>query len=532
MSDDFIYEVALKEGVDYEQFWHEMETSYGSATIPARSVDIVDDLNPFKRICEYAITAAEAEALRADPRVEYVTRPTRLLDLPIAHCARVSSPYSMLNSSINVSNYTVAGNWGIQRLQQPDYVFPKSSVDSEYTYPIDGTGVDIVIQDGGVQWNHPDFYDANGNNRFIDLQWYTASGLGSTQLNYQTTYNDTYGHGTHCAGIAAGLRYGRAKGSLIYSLYVDGLGGNNTVGLPASLSYQLLLGWHNNKEIDPALGYKRPTVVNMSWGYFWYFANIASGVYRGTSWTGSTRRSDYGMVGKSDISGNVFGNINATIDLRVSECIAAGIHMVGAAGNYYQRVDVPGGDDYDNRFTNTTGSVFYYNRGGSPGNSPGVITVGNMDAVYNNNAGPEPYVEQKAVSSEAGPNVDVWAPGTYIISDCSTTNVFGSTSLYPGSNTYRICSISGTSMAAPQVCGLAAQLLQVYPTITPTQLRQKIIDLSVTKPSDEFYDTGLTNDYTDTRSLRGGPRRIAQSPFTQAETHTVTGGVSFQNTGV
>ena len=35
----------------------------------------------------------------------------------------------------------------------------------------------------------------------------------------------------------------------------------------------------------------------MSWGLGRYFTNINGGNYRGTSWTGSSRQTQYGMVG-------------------------------------------------------------------------------------------------------------------------------------------------------------------------------------------------------------------------------------------
>ena len=45
--------------------------------------------------------------------------------------------------------------------------------------------------------------------RVQQIDWYTASGLSGTQsANF---YRDRDGHGTHCAGIAAGKTYGWAK---------------------------------------------------------------------------------------------------------------------------------------------------------------------------------------------------------------------------------------------------------------------------------------------------------------------------------
>ena len=54
-----------------------------------------------------------------------------------------------------------------------------------------------------------------GTSRVQQIDWYTESGLsGSQNVNH---YRDFDGHGTHCAGIAAGKTYGWAKKAHIYS---------------------------------------------------------------------------------------------------------------------------------------------------------------------------------------------------------------------------------------------------------------------------------------------------------------------------
>ena len=178
-----------------------------------------------------------------------------------------------------------------------------------------------------------------------------------------------------------------------------------------------------------------------------------------------------------------------------------------------------GGPDYDNYF-NQTSTPKYYMRGGSPASATGVICVGNVSTGYDT-------PEHKLGSSESGPRVDVYAPGTNIVSTTSTTNDFGATTAYPLNGSYKIMSISGTSMASPQVAGLAAQLLQVYPTATPAQIRQKVIDTST---ANMLYDTGSQTDYSNEEILHGGPNRFAYLPFNTASGSNVTGAVLVSNT--
>ena len=513
------YNVALNEGVDYDAFWMEIETDgSGSTYVPQRGVDIVNARPTSLRQCWYDLTDDEAVKLRNDSRVYCVEIPPEFrTDIEIALSASQTGLYYK-SAGTNPAN-TLGINWGLFRLNSTTMNTPGASGTLTYNYPLDGTGVDFVIQDSGCQVDHPEFQDAAGVTRVQQIDWYTASGVAGTMPSFAQFYADTNGHGTHCTGIAAGKTYGRAKNSRIYVMTVDGLNGVGTTGISTTDVFDCIKGWHNNKTVDPALGYKRPTVVNMSWSYINYFTSITGGVYRGTPWVGSTKQSAYGMIG--DGSGR-FGIRVDSVDVDVAELLAAGVVLVGSAGNYYQTVDVLGGPDYDNYFTATLSTDKYYMRGGSPPAATGVICVGNISTIADT-------PEEKSGSSESGPRVDVWAPGTNIVSTCSTTNAFGSTTAYPFNSNYKIMSISGTSMASPNVAGLAAQLLQVYPTATPAQIRQKIIDTST---ANMVYTTGLSTDYSNTRSLHGGPNRYAYQAFNTASGGNVAGPVTTSNAGI
>jgi hypothetical protein len=110
-------------------------------------------------------------------------------------------------------------------------------------------------------------------------------------------------------------------------------------------------------------------------------------------------------------------------DVDLEDVYAEGIIMVGAAGNGRWKHDVPGGLDWDNTFEMASrypGSVaqpYYYMRGTSPTANDSVadsgdydlpaICVGSVDTIS---------TDQKVVYSDCGPGVDIWAPGTYIMS--------------------------------------------------------------------------------------------------------------------
>ena len=72
----------------------------------------------------------------------------------------------------------------------------------------------------------------------------------------------------------------------VYSVKVSGLeGSGDSGGISISNCFDVIKGWHENKPVDPVTGYKRPTIVNASWGYSASVFNITSISYRGTTFT-------------------------------------------------------------------------------------------------------------------------------------------------------------------------------------------------------------------------------------------------------
>ncbi len=164
-------------------------------------------------------------------------------------------------------------------------VSPKKhgAVPTTYNYSMNGKGVDVIIQDTGVDYKHPDFRDQNGNSRVQTINWFHSSAIGPATSAYRTSngslcampsgfYKDFSGHGTHVAGTVAGRQFGWAKEASIYSMKIlSPHAGCPT--MPLYDSYDLMRLWHRNKPIDPETGYKRPTVINASWGWSFYYLN-------------------------------------------------------------------------------------------------------------------------------------------------------------------------------------------------------------------------------------------------------------------
>lgn len=512
------YIVVVHKGVNLAEFDAELASEQGHGPVPSRSVEIANPRLGSKRMTHWMLTDEEAEELRNDERVLSVEIPPEQRDdIQIGLRANQTGNFTRgFGSAADV-------NWGLRRVNEATNVYDlNTTVAGDYLYALDGEGVDIVIQDSGIQPEHPDFNDYNGNSRVQQIDWYTASGLPGSQS--PDHYRDLDGHGTHCAGIAAGLTYGWAKGAHIYSQKLNGLEtlqGSDGTGISIADAFDTIRLWHNAKTNG------RPTVVNMSWGYvFTTSLEPTSGNYRGTGWvygadynTEAELWQGVGIVSKYGDGNRRMPSQVASIDAEIDDMISDGIIVCIAAGNDYYKADVPGGDDYDN-YVNIDGQQVYYHRPSSPYSSEAFI-VGNIDSAVRNTAGAG--IDKTAGSSKKGPAVNVWAPGADIMST-SSNNADQSYTLYPypGNPSFNIMSIGGTSMASPQVAGVAALHMQSRPGATVEELTARIVNDS----KNSLYDSGSDTDYDNfNESIMGSPNRHLYSKYGK-QPYSITGTVS------
>ena len=518
------YNVILKEDVDYDGFWNDIEsdTDGGKLYIPNRKVEFTNERPASLRQCWYLLTDDEAEQLKLDERVFDVEIPPEKRD-DLKMVLRAVQRGDFTKTTADAGAYL---NWGMNRCNFNFNNYGASTeTTSSYEYCLTGNGIDVVIQDSGLEINHPEFQDELGVSRVQQINWYTESGIAGTQsVNH---YRDYDGHGTHVASTIAGKYFGWAKNARVHSQKLSGLEGTGDSGTGISVTdaFDAIKLWHRNKPIDPKTGAKRPTVVNMSWGYVHYFSSLSSLTYRGTTYTNTTatvaanRASNYGFIQNYDGTYYYANSRNSSTDIDIDEMIAEGIHVIIAAGNYGFKIDLIGGADYDNSVITSggNGGTYYYHRGSSP-YSVNAIKVGNVDStVYDS------LTDQKATSSETGPGVDIYAPGTNIMGACSTTNAF-TDEPYWANGSFRQMSISGTSMASPQVAGVTALILEMNPKLKPSDLKSYLQNTS----NSDLYINLNNNDWSNRRNLWGGTSIFLYNRFAQSQTSKISGEIELK----
>lgn len=500
------YIVTLKNKEDLESFYEDMETPGGDLYIPNREV-ACSSRREISRNTHYMLTKEEARLLRGDSRVLFVDVPPRDQGM------RVRRLFTQTASGWDKSSFNSATfkNWGILRCsegqQRPNWgsngvVSQSGTVVTD----LEGRNVDVVIVDGMIDPSHPEFAannDGTGGSRVVQYNWFqhNTTVTGNAPGNYVyapytgTAAEDDNNHGAHVAGTVAGNTQGWARKSNIYNINPYSTDVANNLNELYLIDY--IRAFHNSKPINPLTGRRNPTICNHSWGYS-YTLSVASiiGLYYRGQYVNNFTTNDlpnYG-VRVATVQGVLSAIAPArypALDQDMIDAMNDGIIMVGAAANDYTKIDVPDGADYDNFFVYQAGVTnygVYYHEGSSPGACPGVICVGAVGSTVD---------ESKALFSNCGPRVDIYAPGQNIISSFNSSASYGGT-VDPRNGSYVIGKISGTSMASPQVCGVLTCALERYPNMNQITARQYI-----NKQSKLGQMTDTNGSYTDYTSLQG-----------------------------
>ena len=499
-SDDKVYVVTLENKSDLENFYSDMASDGYKLHLK----------RPISRSTEYYMNSTEAQDIRNDSRVAAVE--INIDDDPIKEITPFytevnNTPYGFAGDFEKSDSASQHGDnerqWGHLHSSGDAAARQKGVFGHDNTSMVtdnveiyaDGKHVDVVIVDNPVsfdcaEWQSP----TTGLNRFVEYDWFgqlngyvssiddDGNALPSGTYGYHPNSANATFHGTHVASTVAGQWYGWAREANIYSLHVN-LGSGFGTPVTSTLVFDYLRAFHRHKPINPLTGKKNPTVTNHSWGssyniYPFYErllteADVANIKVRGVTynagnpgpngWTIDGIHKDFG-IGPSQYRYNA-NSTGSRYDME--DAIEDGVVIIAAAGNndqYSIHAD-PTSPEYSSDWNNyvqfnlPSGSLYtaYHNRGSSPANAKGCITVGSISNLSD---------FRKSDFSNFGPMIDVWAPGDKIQGAWpNPANIYAASGLnglgyvdnkYGGAN-WRY-TIGGTSMASPQVCGIAALL--------------------------------------------------------------------------
>ncbi|HEY3742656.1 MAG TPA: S8 family serine peptidase [Bryobacteraceae bacterium] len=397
------------------------------------------------RSSSYRVKSSRLAEMANDPDVEYVSldHPLKAQDSVLASGEGASTVVTASGLTPTLSVDPTASGSSISI----DYFRETAHADSAVSEGWDGTGIGIAIIDSGI----------TPNNDFKRNPVYAQSFVPGDSSTL-----DLYGHGTHVAGII----FGSGKNSSSNSKYQFG------GAAPGVNLINLRVLDENGSGTDTAVISAIQQAINLRNRYNIKIINLSLGRPITT------------------------GYANDLLCQMVEAATRAGILVVVAAGNEGRN---------NSAGTHGYGTIL------APANDPYVLTVGAMKSM-----GSSSRTDDLIASySSKGPSLidhvvkpDLVAPGNQVIS----IEVPGSTlavaypdndvptSLY--SNRYSTNSahsyfvLSGTSMAAPVVSAAAASVLEKFPSLTPDQLKARLmktasksfpVSSSVTDP-----DTGET----------------------------------------
>jgi serine protease AprX len=304
---------------------------------------------------------------------------------------------------------------------------------------LNGSGVSIAVIDSGIDPTHPAFADGkvvrslksvcpDESNTETSCVMDVPSGVDTDTLSLG-------GHGTHVSSIAAGRSVTLSDGTMVSGAAPEAkIVSLSTGAAVVILSADTSLNWvleHHAAPCGAAVSLAQCPPIRVV-------------------------NNSYGPQGGGEFDAN-----SVTVKLQ-RQLVKEGVVMVWAAGN--------DGGDGSKSLTNP------------PAQDPtgGVISV----AAYNDQgtgtrSGPVSAFSSRGLKTDPSTWPDISAPGENIVGACRAYQPICSSGLKPqngpgilGVGSYN--TLSGTSMAAPQITGIVALLFQADPTATPADIEKAL----------------------------------------------------------
>ena len=394
----------------------------------------------------------------------------------------------------------------------------------------DGKHVDVIIVDNPMAYDSEEWKSPSTNNsRFVQYQWFNelnsivssidddSQTLPTGTITYRQNSAESKTHGMHVGSTVAGKYYGWAREANIYNMAINGGGYASGQIFSGLYVHDYIRAFHLNKPVNSTTGRRNPTITNHSYGSATYmradqggftFSDLVFVRWRGTTYnSGNPNPSGWTQSGVETDFGITFGlryypYYNAAVSADVQDAIDDGVVYVGAAGNDNLLIAEHNDADWDNliayQYNASTQYSIPFCRGGAP-NSPDVPII-QVGALGNDKD------FKRATFTQYGPGITVFAPGVEIVGAAGNTGLADTKTGYGSGNYYT--SISGTSMASPQVCGVLASIATAKPRFSQSDAIGYLQRNS--KVDDMTFDAG-NGTHSDPTCQKGSPNKYLQS---------------------
>jgi hypothetical protein len=185
--------VTLHKGVNVDAFIEDMVSGTNhNEFMPNRPVELYNEKLDSLRNVDFVLTKDEANLLKNDPRVVDVRYGTKIDNGIILSksASDVERLYSKTNTLL-ADHY----NWGIPACVNATDPFTGTDLNFTHSWPVAGKGVDVVIQDSGIDPLHPEWLNPAGTaSRLQQINWPTAAGLTGVYSQNANHYTDPDGH--------------------------------------------------------------------------------------------------------------------------------------------------------------------------------------------------------------------------------------------------------------------------------------------------------------------------------------------------
>lgn len=348
------------------------------------------------------LSADQATAVSGDPRV-----------VGFEHDQILSTDGTQTTFPVGLSSPNVTIPWGLDRIDQRGSTLSGTYAPLGSASSVNGSGVRVFVVDSGVNGTHNEFTSRLASG-FSYLNTTQTSGVTQTTV---TNWYNSLASGTSGCTQAKETAAGRTHPYNVDTM--DGTASTTDVGSPDNDGHGThVSGIAAGTNTGVAKGATIvPVRVLNSCG-----SGTASMVLNGLNWISSHHTTGQRDVVNMSIG---FDSSSSSINTAITALLNANVTVVAAAGN-----------------AGATSCTT------TPAATPGTISVGALGQY------PSGAIDTEASYSNYGDCVDIFAPGTSIVSSWNT-----------GNNQY--ASDSGTSMAAPHVTGAVALYLQNAADLSP-----------------------------------------------------------------